>query len=94
MMVQSKLTEIIKKLGVSEQEFQRSAENWSKDKEKGMQVMALQQNSLSGDLSDYADLTREEALNAFKVQLRLNMTQMDTLLKEPSMNQQPSNQFE
>ena len=48
--------------------------------------MALQQNALTGDLSDYPDMTREEALGAFKVQLQLNMSQMDTLLKEPSMN--------
>lgn len=36
MLVQSKLTEITKKLGVSDQEFQKSATHWSQDREKGM----------------------------------------------------------
>ena len=41
-LVQAKLSEILEKLGISEQEFQMSTMHHGQDREKGIEIMKVQ----------------------------------------------------
>jgi len=93
MLVQSKLQEILERLGVSEQEFQQSTMFHGQDQRKGMQIMQMQQSQQGQTDSNQEPLSRDKALEAFKVQQEIQMDSMDDMMKSGMMNeQQPGGQ--
>ena len=69
MLVQTKLTQILEKLGVTEEDFQRTTMFHGQDQRKGMQIMQLQnQTQGSSENDDAPKLTREKTIATFKIQ--------------------------
>lgn len=65
-LVQSKLTQIMDKLGITEEEFQRSTMFHGQDQHKGMQIMQMQQQTQSASpSSDAKILTKQKVLEVF-----------------------------
>ena len=59
------------------------------DQMKSMKMMEMQQEILaSGSEDDFQMLTREKAIDAFKVKLRIQFGQMDIMIKTQMMAQQ------
>ena len=46
--------------------------------------MQIQQNTI-GNSDSYPDISKEKAIEAFKVQADINMGQMDSMLADPTM---------
>lgn len=82
MLVQQKLNEIMEKLGISEEEFQRSTMFHGQDQRKGMQIMQMQQQTQasSAGRKDVKPLTKEKVMEVFKVQQEIQMESMDEML--------------
>ena len=76
------ITEIIKKLGISEADFQTNSMFHGQDQMKSMKMMEMQQETMTmGSENEWEMLTREQAIDAFKVKLRVQLEQMDMMLK-------------
>lgn len=68
MLIQTKLMEIIEKIGLSEQEFQRNTMYHGQDQMKGMQIMQMQQQTASQGNEEAPTLSKEEVMATFKAQ--------------------------
>ena len=66
MLIQSKLQEIIEKIGLTEMDFQRNVQYHGQDQNKGMQIMQMQQQAANTGGDDVVLLSKEEAIAAFK----------------------------
>jgi len=55
--------------------------------------MQVQQNTV-GNIESYPELARDKAIEAFKTQLDINLSQIDTMLADPQMKKNATNQFE
>ena len=67
MLVQSKLNEILVKLGISEEEFQKTTMFHGQDQRKGMQIMQMQQQTQAASSDDNSKpLTKQETIKTFK----------------------------
>ena len=89
MLVQTKLNQIIDKLGISEQEFQMTTMYYGQDQRKAMQLMQLQQQTAGAAAESHAVLTRAKTIETFKVQQDLQMNSMDEMLRD-GMGQEPN----
>ena len=81
LLVQNKLNQIIDKLGISEEQFQRSTMYHGQDQHKGMQIMQMQQQT-QGMGGDHQALSREKTISTFKAQQEIQLEQMDEMLKD------------
>lgn len=81
-LVQQKLNKILEKLGVSEQDFQRSTMMHGRDQQKSMMLMQMQQQTQGAATSDAAPLSREKTMSTFKAQLEIQMESMDDMMKQ------------
>jgi hypothetical protein len=61
MLVQTKLNQIIDKLGITEEEFQKSTMYHGQDQHKGMQIMQMQQQT-QGQGNDHPQLSRDKTI--------------------------------
>ena len=82
MLIQTKLMEIIEKIGLSEQEFQRNTMYHGQDQTKGMQIMQMQQQTANSGCDDHALLTKEQVMATFKVQQEIQMESMEAMMKD------------
>ena len=55
--------------------------------------MEVQQNAI-GNLDNYPLISKEQALKAFESQLDINLEQMDEMLNDPKMKDQPTSEAE
>lgn len=68
-LVQTKLNQITDKLGISEEDFQKSVMFHGQDQNKGMQIMQMQQQtSVVGKTEGGPKLTKEKTIATFKAQ--------------------------
>lgn len=88
MLIQSKLMEIIEKIGLSEQDFQRNTMYHGQDQRKGMQIMQMQQQTANTGGDDLPLLTKEQVMSTFKVQQEIQMESMDAMMKDGMANPQ------
>jgi hypothetical protein len=91
MLVQTKLLQIIEKLGISEQEFQYNTMYHGQDQSKGMQLMQMQQQTVAAmDTTDSAPpLSKQKTIDTFKMQQDIQLESMDHMLRE-GMGQEPN----
>ena len=82
MLIQTKLMEIIEKIGLSEQEFQRNTMYHGQDQMKGMQIMQMQQQTANSGGDDHVLLTKEQVMATFKVQQEIQMESMEAMMKD------------
>lgn len=82
MLIQTKLMEIIEKIGLSEQEFQRNTMYHGQDQMKGMQIMQMQQQTANSGGDDHPLLTKEQVMATFKVQQEIQMESMEAMMKD------------
>jgi len=66
MLVQNKLNEILSRLGISEEEFQKTTMFHGQDQRKGMQIMQMQQQTQAASSDDVKPLTKQETIKTFK----------------------------
>lgn len=83
-LVQTKLIQILDRLGISEEDFQKSTMFHARDQRKGMQIMQMQQQTIAGDLGSENSkvLNKEEAIRVFKIQQDIQMESMEAMMKE------------
>lgn len=91
MLVQTKLLQIIEKLGISEQDFQMNTMYHGQDQRKGMQLMQMQQQTAAATESDAPPLSKQKTIQTFKAQQDIQMESMDAMLKD-GMGQEPTSQ--
>ena len=66
MLVQNKLNDILQRLGVSEEEFQKTTMFHGQDQRKGMQIMQMQQQTQAASSDDVQPLSKQETIKTFK----------------------------
>jgi len=88
MLIQSKLLDIIEKIGISEQEFQRNTMYHGQDQSKGMQIMQTQQQTANSAGDELPLLSREEVMATFKAQQEIQMESMEAMMKDGMANPQ------
>jgi hypothetical protein len=88
MLIQNKLMDIIEKLGISEQDFQRNTMYHGQDQAKGMQIMQMQQQTANSGGDEMPLLSKEEVMATFKIQQEIQMESMDLMMKEGMANPQ------
>lgn len=79
-LVQAKLSEILEKLGISEQEFQMSTMHHGQDREKGIEIMKVQQQFVA-DNQENPPLSKQKTLETFKKQQEIQMKHMDAMMQ-------------
>lgn len=83
MLIQSKMFEILEKVGISEQEFQKNAVFHGQDQYKSMQIMQMQQSTGANVNEDAAPtLSRKDTIKTFEVQQEIQMKSMETMMKD------------
>jgi hypothetical protein len=87
MLFQERLQEICDRLGLSQQEFMRTSMMYQQDQMKAMRIMNLQQQIQVGELPDKS---REEVLDMFQIQQRIQIESMDSMLESMPRGQNPS----
>lgn len=81
MLIQSKLSQILEKLGISEQEFQQNTMFHGQDQRKGMQLMQMQQQTMP-NTEAIESLNKQKTIDTFKVQQDIQMESMDAMLQD------------
>ena len=66
MLVQNKLNEILSKLGITEEEFQKTTMFHGQDQRKGMQIMQMQQQTQAANTDDVKPLSKQDTIKTFK----------------------------
>jgi len=92
MLVQNKLMEIMDRIGISEQEFQRNTMYHGSDQMKSMQIMQMQQQALPNSQEEIEVLTREKTIETFKAQQEISMESMDSMIKDGMAGMNPQSQ--
>ena len=80
-LVQQKLYQILDKLGLSEEQFQRSTMFHGQDQRKGMQIMQMQQSAAAPSTSDAPTLSKQKTIQTFKKQQEIQMESMDAMMQ-------------
>ena len=81
--INNKLQEIMERLQIDEQEFQKNAIHHAQDPTKQMRMMQIQKNQQSA--TSGAVLERDKVFETFKAQQEIQMKQMEKMMKDPSM---------
>lgn len=89
--IESQMMDIINKLGITEQEFQQNAMYHGQDQMKQIRMMQVQQVQKSSGTDEYETLTKEKCLETFKVQVDIQMKQMEKMINDPEMKNQMAN---
>ena len=69
MLIQSKMFEILERIGISEMEYQKNAQFHGQDQMKSMQIMQMQQSTqTAGKEEEAPKLDKKKTMDAFKIQ--------------------------
>jgi hypothetical protein len=92
-LVQQKLSAIQDKLGIKDEDFQKTTMFHAQDQRKGMMIMQMQQKTMVPlEEEPKQKLTRANTISAFKKQQDIQMGQMEEMMKDQASMENPHDQ--